>query len=106
MIEGGLPAAEAIVAATANGARALGLDDVGVVRTGAAADLLVVDGDPIAEPRLLLDRERVWLVVRSGWAVAGRALDGSGPVWEARREIAWGEGPFGSPCVRAPGDPA
>ena len=106
MVEGGLPAGEGIVAATANGGRALGLDDVGVVRPGSAADLLVVDGDPLAEPRVLLDRSRVWLVVRAGRAVAGRALDGSGPVWEARRESTWGEGPFGSPCVRAPGEPA
>jgi imidazolonepropionase-like amidohydrolase len=99
MVEGGIPATEGLVAAAANGARALGLDDVGVVRPGAVADLLVIDGDPLAEPRLLLDRSRIWLVSRAGDVVAGRALDGSGPAWDARREVAWGDGPFASPCI-------
>jgi imidazolonepropionase-like amidohydrolase len=98
MVDGGLSASEALVAATANGARALGLDDIGTVRPGAAADLLAVAGDPLGEPRLLLDRSRISLVVRAGEAVAGRLLDGAGPAWEGRREIAWGEGPFASPC--------
>ena len=100
MVEGGLPSAEAVVAATANGAHALGLADVGIVRVGAVADLLAVAGDPLAEPRLLLDRDRIELVVRGGEVVAGRVLDGSGPAWEARREIAWGQAPFASPCAR------
>ena len=98
MVEGGLPAADALVAATSHGGKALGLDDVGVLRPGAVADLLVVDGDPLAKPRLLLDRERIWLVCRDGLPVAGRALDGSGPAWARRRVVAWGEGPFASPC--------
>jgi imidazolonepropionase-like amidohydrolase len=99
MVEGGLPAAEGLVAATANGAAALGLDEVGVLRPGAVADLLVVDGDPVAEPRLLLDRSRISLVCRDGLAVAGRSLDGSGPAWDNRRPVSWGQGPFGSPCT-------
>lgn len=102
MVEGGLSASQGLVAATANGARALGLDDVGLIRPGAVADLLVVDGDPLTEPRLLLDRARIRLVCRSGEVVAGRALDGSGPAWEGRREVTRGDGPFASPCLALP----
>ncbi len=102
MVEGGLPCAEALVAATRNGGLALGLEDVGVLRPGAVADVLVVDGDPLADPRVLLAHANIWLVLRSGTAVAGRALDGSGAAWEARRAPAWGEGPFCSPCVHPP----
>ena len=99
MVEGGLAPMEGIVAATANGGHALGLDDVGVLRPGAVADVLVVDGDPLAETRLLLDPSRIWLVCRGGAAVAGRALDGTGPAWDNQRLATAGQGPFGSPCV-------
>ena len=39
------------------------------------ADLIVVDGDPLAQPELLADRERVWLVLQLGEPVAGTALE-------------------------------
>jgi imidazolonepropionase-like amidohydrolase len=71
MVAGGLSAMEGIVAATQGSARALGLDDVGVIRPGAVADLLVVDGDPLDDVRVLRGPERVWLVVKDGRAVAG-----------------------------------
>jgi imidazolonepropionase-like amidohydrolase len=99
MVEGGLSADEALAAATGNGGRALGLEDVGVLRPGSVADVLVVDGDPIADPRVLLTLSNIWLVLRDGAAVAGRALDGDGAAWEARRVATWGEGPFCSPCA-------
>ena len=75
MVEAGLSASEAIVAATAVAARACGLADrIGTIEPGKAADLLVVDGDPLAEPRVFLDRERFWLVLKDGEPVAGAAL--------------------------------
>jgi len=76
LVHHGLPAAEALVAATATGAHALGLaDHVGTVRAGKLADLLVVDGDPLADPGVLRRRERVWLVLQLGEPVAGAALE-------------------------------
>ena len=66
MVEGGLRAEEAISAATAGSARALGLADRGTIEAGKAADMVVVDGDPLEEPALLCDLERIWLVVRAG----------------------------------------
>ena len=41
---------------------------------GKLADLIVVDGDPLAEPALLSDSARVWLVQQGGTPVAGQAL--------------------------------
>ncbi len=76
MIDFGLAPHEALAAATSGGAYALGLaNEVGTIEPGKLADLVVVDGDPLARPELLCDRERIWLVVRLGAAVAGTALE-------------------------------
>jgi imidazolonepropionase-like amidohydrolase len=72
MVRGGLTALEGIAAATRGSATALGLDDAGTVTAGAVADLLIVDGDPLVDVRLLNDRKRIWLVLRQGRVVAGR----------------------------------
>jgi len=74
MVEAGLSASEAIVAATSGSACALGLSDRGAVEVGLVGDLLVVDGDPLAEPGVLGDPARIWLVARDGVPVAGTAL--------------------------------
>src|SRR5207245_10467222 len=56
MIHHGLTAQEALVAATRTAAEALGIDEhVGTVASGKVADLVVVEGDPVAEPELLRD---------------------------------------------------
>ena len=76
MIFQGLAPAQALVAATRTAAQALGLGEhVGTVEEGKLADLLIVDGDPVAEPGLLADPARIWLVLRLGVPVAGRALE-------------------------------
>jgi imidazolonepropionase-like amidohydrolase len=80
MIEAGLTPREALVAATSGAAYALGLaDHVGTVEEGKLADLVVVDGDPLAEPELVCDRARIWLVLRLGSPVAGAALESATP---------------------------
>jgi imidazolonepropionase-like amidohydrolase len=76
MVEAGLSAHEALVAATSGSAYALGLAaHVGTVEPGKLADLIVVDGDPLARPEVLCERERIWLVLRLGEPVSGTALE-------------------------------
>ncbi|HEY4827588.1 MAG TPA: amidohydrolase family protein [Solirubrobacteraceae bacterium] len=73
MVEGGLTPLEGISAATQGSASALGLPDVGTVRPGAVADLLVVDGDPLDDVGVLLRPERIRMVIQGGEIVGGRA---------------------------------
>ena len=76
MIAHGMTAAQALSAATADAAVALGIaDHVGTVAAGKAADLVVFDGDPVAAPELLSRRDAVWLVLQGGTPVAGVALE-------------------------------
>jgi imidazolonepropionase-like amidohydrolase len=60
----GLDALGSLLAATRNGARALGQErEVGTIEVGKRADLLLVRGDPLADPEVLRDPA---LVVRAG----------------------------------------
>ena len=53
----GMTPMEAIVAATRNGAFAMRMEDeVGTLEHGRIADVLVVDGDPLADVRVLQDK--------------------------------------------------
>jgi imidazolonepropionase-like amidohydrolase len=63
LVEHGLTPTEALCAATSTAARVLRFDDLGVVRTGARADLIAVAGDPTADISALRD---VRLVMRNG----------------------------------------
>ncbi len=64
MVEYGMTPLEAIQAATRNGAQALGREkDVGAIAVGRFADIIAVDGDPLANVREL---ESVDAVVKSG----------------------------------------
>lgn len=65
--EAGFTPMEAIVAATRNGAAAMGLEDrMGTVQTGRLADLLVLDADPLADIR---NTTRIRMTVRRGVVV-------------------------------------
>jgi imidazolonepropionase-like amidohydrolase len=76
MIFHGLTPGETLAAATSTAAQALGLaEHVGTVEEGKLADLLIVDGDPLAEPELLADSKRIWLVLQLGVPVAGQSLE-------------------------------
>ena len=59
-------------AATRGSAQALALTEVGSVSAGAVADLLVIDGDPSLDVRMLLHPQRIWMVIQGGNVVAGR----------------------------------
>ena len=81
MVHHGLSTREALHAATGAAARAVGLDEfVGTVAPGLLADLIVVDGNPVEEPSLFLDRSRIWMVFQLGELVAGSALEANGAV--------------------------
>src|SRR5215218_293727 len=69
LVEAGLDPTHALAAATSRAAAHLGQHDTGRVEPGARADLLLVDGDPLAD---LANLERVRLVARDGW-VAGNS---------------------------------
>ncbi|MBA2741821.1 MAG: amidohydrolase family protein [Actinobacteria bacterium] len=78
MRDAGLTSMEAIVAGTSVSADACGLgDQIGTIEEEKLADLVVVEGDPLENPRLLLDRESIWLVVQAARPVAGAALETS-----------------------------
>ena len=75
MVAHGLTPAQVLVAATSTAAQALDLGEhIGTVSEGKLADLIIVDGDPLADPRLLADLARIWLVLQGGVPVAGQAL--------------------------------
>jgi len=76
LVRAGLSPMQAIKAATGTAASILGkAGNVGALTPGAWADLLVVDGDPLTDIRVLGDHERIRLVILEGRAVAGREID-------------------------------
>jgi imidazolonepropionase-like amidohydrolase len=60
MIGWGSRPLDVLVAATANGAELLHLEDVGRIAAGMRADLLLVDGDPVDDPSTLLRPRSIW----------------------------------------------
>lgn len=63
----GLSPLEAITTATKNGAFALKMEgQIGTVEVGMAADVLVIDGDPLLDIRILQDKARISEVVAKG----------------------------------------
>jgi imidazolonepropionase-like amidohydrolase len=73
MVERGLSAAQALLTATRNAAEALGAGDrLGTLEPGKAADLLVVDGEPDRDVRILQEPARIRVVMREGRIVVDR----------------------------------
>ncbi len=69
MVEYGCTPMQALVAATGTAARICRVDDiVGVLEPGKRADVLVVDGDPLADIRVLEDQARLLLIMKDGTA--------------------------------------
>ena len=58
LVEGGLSPVEAIRSATSIGAERLGIE-AGVIAPGRMADLVLVDGDPVADIRILQESHRL-----------------------------------------------
>jgi imidazolonepropionase-like amidohydrolase len=58
---------ETLVAATKLGGEIMGLPgELGVVKAGALADLLLVDGDPLADIAILQDRDALRMIMKDG----------------------------------------
>jgi len=67
MTKRGLTEMESLIASTRNGAECIGVGDkVGTVEAGKFADLLIVDGDPLHDIRMLQDLSRIKMVMKEG----------------------------------------
>jgi imidazolonepropionase-like amidohydrolase len=73
MVENGMTPMQAIVASTRNAAALLHLDDrLGTLAPGMLADLLLVDGDPLEDVRVLEDANRLTLILKGGAVASGQ----------------------------------
>ncbi|MGM9481111.1 amidohydrolase family protein [Roseateles sp. NT4] len=71
-VQAGIPAAQALKIATWNGARYSDrLSEIGSIERGKRADLVLVDGDPVADIRAI---RRTALVIKGGQALSPSAL--------------------------------
>ena len=69
----GLSPMEALMAATKICAEAVGLDDqIGTVETGKLADILVINGNPLDDIKLLQNRDAIRMVIKNGDIVVDR----------------------------------
>lgn len=69
MVEGGMTEMQAIVASTRTAAECLHMQrDIGTLEEGKFADLLLVDGDPLADITVLQDRDCLALIMKGGRA--------------------------------------
>lgn len=83
MVLGGMTPHQALRAATLNPARYLGLDaDIGSLEPGKLADLVVIDGDPLADIRV---SDRVALVMQNGRLYDAASMNEVGATPRARR---------------------
>ena len=93
---------EAIVAATKLNAITVGLaDQIGTIEPGTLADVLVVDGDPLADISVLQDLRKILVVMKAGELVD---LDRPWPTkkdWSFEQTITFGWRLAENPAVRA-----
>ena len=76
MIQHGLTPEDALSSATHVAAQGLGLEQyIGTIAPGKLADLVVLEGNPLTEPELLLDRHRIWMVLQLGELVSGAVFE-------------------------------
>jgi len=72
LVEAGMTPAEAIEVSTRRSAECLGLArEVGTLEAGKAADLLVLDADPLGDVGVLREAKHRALVMKDGVPVAG-----------------------------------
>jgi imidazolonepropionase-like amidohydrolase len=89
----GFPALDTIKCATRTGAEILGREkEIGTLEAGKLADVLIVDGDPVADISILEDRRRFLAVTQGGIIKAGqlvgKVMDADGvPLGQSRAEV-------------------
>lgn len=64
----GMSPMEVIVASTSRAAECIERPELGALEAGRVADILVVDGDPLEDVRILQERERLKLIMKDGRA--------------------------------------
>ena len=106
MTYAGLTSLEAIQAGTSNGALMLGLEGrIGVVAPGMIADLIVVDGDPVADITVLQRRECIETVIQNGKVVVFNE-EQVARSWPHDRGITYSVGDLTYDVVHGRADPA
>lgn len=66
---------DAIVAATQNGAKACGLEkETGTIEAGKLADIIMVDGNPLKNIRILQDKDKIKMVMKEGKIEINRGI--------------------------------
>jgi imidazolonepropionase-like amidohydrolase len=67
MVSSGYSPMQAIMAGTQVAAQCLGIEDrIGTLTVGKVADMLVVDGDPLADVKVLQERDKLALIMKAG----------------------------------------
>lgn len=70
LVEAGFSPMQALVTATSSSAACLGMEnEVGTLAPGYYADLIVVEGDPLTDIRILQDPQRIKMVMKAGTPV-------------------------------------
>ena len=73
LVKHGLSPMQAIQAATGWAAECVGLEnEIGTVETGKLADLLIIDGDPLSDIKILQEKDRIKQVLLGGKAFVDR----------------------------------
>jgi imidazolonepropionase-like amidohydrolase len=73
LVAAGLTPMQALQAATSRAAECLGLEgEIGTIEKGKWADLVLVDGDPLKDIRVLQDAQRIKRVLKGGATVVTR----------------------------------
>ena len=73
LVKGGFTPMEAIFAATRMGAECLGMEnEIGTIEPGKLADLVIIDGNPLDNIGLLLEKSKIRGVVKGGQTIVWR----------------------------------
>lgn len=73
-VKAGMTPHEAITAATQTAASALGIEDItGTLEEGKAADILIINGNPLQDISVLMDKNKILAVFKEGSLVVNRS---------------------------------